>query len=92
MKRIVVGVDGSEGAARALRWAIGLAEKEGAEIIAVLEGLTRIDAETFIDPLTAYDCRIFGEWPFDLLGAVYAQLGQRTLAAEAFRLPEWQVR
>ena len=35
MKRIVVGVDGSEGAARALRWAIGLAEKEGAEIIAV---------------------------------------------------------
>ena len=35
MKRLVVGVDGSEGAARALRWAIGLAEKEGAEIIAV---------------------------------------------------------
>lgn len=35
LKRIVVGVDGSEGAARALRWAIGLAELEGAEIIAV---------------------------------------------------------
>jgi nucleotide-binding universal stress UspA family protein len=35
MKRIVVGVDGSEGAARALRWAIGLAEEERAEIIAV---------------------------------------------------------
>lgn len=35
MERIVVGVDGSEGAARALRWAIGLAEEEEAEIIAV---------------------------------------------------------
>jgi nucleotide-binding universal stress UspA family protein len=35
MKRIVVGVDGSEGAKRALRWAMGLAEEEGAEIIAV---------------------------------------------------------
>jgi nucleotide-binding universal stress UspA family protein len=34
MKKIVVGVDGSEGADRALRWAIGLAE-DGAEIIAV---------------------------------------------------------
>jgi nucleotide-binding universal stress UspA family protein len=35
MKRIVVGVDGSEGAAQALQWAIGLAAEEGAEIIAV---------------------------------------------------------
>jgi nucleotide-binding universal stress UspA family protein len=35
MKRIVVGVDGSEGAALALRWAMGLADEEGAEIIAV---------------------------------------------------------
>ena len=35
MKRIVVGVDGSEGALRALHWAIGLAEEQEAEIIAV---------------------------------------------------------
>lgn len=35
MRRIVVGVDGSEGAARALRWAVGLAKLEGAEIVAV---------------------------------------------------------
>jgi nucleotide-binding universal stress UspA family protein len=35
MKRIVVGLDGSEGAARALRWAIGRAEEDGAEIVAV---------------------------------------------------------
>ena len=35
VKRIVVGVDDSAGSARALRWAIGLARDEGAEIIAV---------------------------------------------------------
>lgn len=35
LKRIVVGVDGSEGAALALRWAMGLAKEEGAEIVAV---------------------------------------------------------
>jgi nucleotide-binding universal stress UspA family protein len=35
VKRIVVGVDGSPGSARALRWAIGLARHEEAEIIAV---------------------------------------------------------
>jgi nucleotide-binding universal stress UspA family protein len=35
MERIVVGIDGSDGAARALRWAIGLASETGAEIIAV---------------------------------------------------------
>lgn len=35
MKRIVVGVDGSPGSARALRWAVGLAQHEEAEIVAV---------------------------------------------------------
>jgi nucleotide-binding universal stress UspA family protein len=35
VKRIVVGVDGSPGSARALRWAIGLARDEKAEIIPV---------------------------------------------------------
>src|SRR5437879_4680626 len=35
MRRIVVGIDGSETSGRALRWAVGLAEREGAEIIAV---------------------------------------------------------
>jgi nucleotide-binding universal stress UspA family protein len=46
VKRVVVGVDGSPGSARALRWAIGLARDKGAEIIAVyalgpLEDLAR---------------------------------------------------
>jgi nucleotide-binding universal stress UspA family protein len=35
VKRIVVGLDGSEGGARALDWAMDLARDEGAEIIAV---------------------------------------------------------
>ena len=35
MKRIVVGVDGSEGSLRALRWTMVLAREEGAEIVAV---------------------------------------------------------
>ena len=35
VKRIVVGVDGSPGSARALRWAIDLAQHDEAEIIAV---------------------------------------------------------
>lgn len=35
VRRIVVGVDGSEAAARALKWAIGLAAPLDAEVIAV---------------------------------------------------------
>ena len=35
IRRILVGVDGSEGACAALEWAIGLAEQTGAEVIAV---------------------------------------------------------
>src|SRR5438105_4940795 len=35
IQRILVGVDGSEGAAAALRWTIGLAKTTGAEVIAV---------------------------------------------------------
>ena len=35
VKRMVVGVDGSEGAARALRWAAQLACEDNAEVIAV---------------------------------------------------------
>ena len=36
MTRIIVGVDGSEGAARALRWAADEADLRGAELVAVL--------------------------------------------------------
>ncbi len=55
------------------------------EILPTLRYLTSIDAEEFFDPLTAYDQRIFREWPFDLIGGVYARLGERAAAAEAFR-------
>jgi tetratricopeptide (TPR) repeat protein len=54
------------------------------EALPILRNLTLIDANTFVDPLTAYDKRIFGEWAFDLLGAAYARLGRRDEAAGAF--------
>ncbi|MGF1598620.1 MAG: universal stress protein [Acidimicrobiales bacterium] len=44
MKRIVVGTDGSEGAANALRWASRLAARVGAEVVA-MTGFMPNDAE-----------------------------------------------
>lgn len=35
MRTIIVGLDGSDGAARALRWATGVAQDTGAELLAV---------------------------------------------------------
>ena len=57
----------------------------GEEILPMLQRLASIEAETFVDTLTAYDHRIFGEWPLDLMGGVYARLGRREAAAQAFR-------
>ena len=57
---------------------------EAEPILPLLEGLVAIDAETFQDALVAYDRRIFGEWPYDLLGAVHARMGRREEAALAF--------
>lgn len=54
------------------------------EVFPILDTLTAIDAETILDPITAYDKRIFGEWAFDLMGAAHARLGQRPEAAAAF--------
>jgi nucleotide-binding universal stress UspA family protein len=70
MKRIVVGVDGSEGAARALRWAIGLAKEDGAEIIAVyalgpLEDLARGTTSAVSAGLGISQSR-FSSWRNDL--------------------------
>ena len=44
LKRIVVGVDGSDGAARALRWAAQFAREDKAEVIAVFARLPVVDA------------------------------------------------
>lgn len=57
---------------------------EAAPILDILNPLIAIDAETFEDPLAAYDKRIFGEWAHDLMGAAYARMGHRDKAAEAF--------
>jgi tetratricopeptide (TPR) repeat protein len=61
-------------------FAVGDAES----VISIVQDLTAIDPETFSDPTTAYDKRIFGEWAFDLMGAAYARLGRNAAAAEAF--------
>jgi tetratricopeptide (TPR) repeat protein len=53
-------------------------------VIPIVECLTAVDAETFSDPITAYDKRIFGEWAFDLKGAANVRLGEYAAAAEAF--------
>ena len=44
MKRIVVGTDGSAGAANAMRWAARLASRHGAELV-VMTGFVPTDAE-----------------------------------------------
>jgi tetratricopeptide (TPR) repeat protein len=54
------------------------------EIVPLLEQLANMSAESAFDPLTAYDIRVFGEWPLDLMGAVFARMGKRERAAKAF--------
>jgi tetratricopeptide (TPR) repeat protein len=72
----------------ALRLAAGrtaLAVGEAEAALALADLLHAIDADSFIDPLMAYDKRIFGEWALDLKGAALLRLGQRAEAADAFR-------
>jgi tetratricopeptide (TPR) repeat protein len=44
--------------------------------IATFQALAAIDAETFFDPLTAFDQRLFGEFSYAALGACYFKLGR----------------
>jgi glycosyltransferase involved in cell wall biosynthesis len=60
------------------------AARQTDEVFPILDALTAIDAEAIVDPITAYDMRIFGEWAFDLMGAAHARLGQNAEAAAAF--------
>lgn len=54
------------------------------EALPMCDDLLAIDAETFVDPLTAYDKRLFGAWPAALKGAALLRLGRRAEAADAF--------
>ncbi len=54
------------------------------EALEIAQRLKSIDPERIIDPHTAYDKRIFGEWAYDLIGACHVRLGNRAAAAEAF--------
>ncbi len=67
----------------AARTALATGEAEAALTLADL--LCAIDADSFFDPLMAYDKRIFGEWALELKGAALLRLGRRTEAADAFR-------
>ncbi|MGB3417849.1 MAG: glycosyltransferase family 2 protein [Mesorhizobium sp.] len=67
----------------AARTAFATGEVEAALTLA--DALAAIDADSFIDPLMAYDKRIFGEWALDLKGAALLRLGRRAEAADAFR-------
>lgn len=67
----------------AARTALAAGEPEAA--LALVEPLCGIDTDSFIDPLMAYDKRIFGEWALDLKGAALLRLGRRAEAADAFR-------
>jgi tetratricopeptide (TPR) repeat protein len=61
-------------------FAVGDAES----VISIVQDLVAIDAETFSNPTTAYDKRVFGEWALDLMGAAYARLGRYADAADVF--------
>jgi len=58
-------------------------------LLVPLQRLVAIDADVFADPLISYDKRVFREWPNNLLGAVYARLGRRREAGEAFARAAW---
>lgn len=67
----------------AARTALAAGETEDA--LALADLLCAIDADSFIDPLVAYDKRIFGEWALELKGAALLRLGRRAEAADVFR-------
>jgi glycosyltransferase involved in cell wall biosynthesis len=54
------------------------------QALAILAGLTAIDADTFCDPFVSYDRRIFGSHAHDLAGVAHLRLGDRAAAAAAF--------
>jgi tetratricopeptide (TPR) repeat protein len=55
-----------------------------ASAIEVFHGLASIDAESFADPLTAFDKRLFGEHAWAALGACYFKLGRYAESAGWF--------
>jgi glycosyltransferase involved in cell wall biosynthesis len=54
------------------------------DALGVLRKLPLEDPESFFDPDSAYDLRIFGEWAYDLIGLANFRAGQFEDAREAF--------
>ena len=52
--------------------------------LAILRSLVGESAETFHDPLVAYDRRIFGELSHQLIGVALLRMGRVGEAADAF--------
>ncbi|MEO1747538.1 MAG: tetratricopeptide repeat protein [Pseudomonadota bacterium] len=50
----------------------------------ILESLIAIDADTYFDPLAAYDKRHFDEWPYALLGDAHFLAGDKDKAMQAY--------
>lgn len=61
-----------------------IAVGRGEDAIPALEALLATDAEHFFDPLTAYNMRLFRDWPADRLGAIHARAGRYAPAAEHY--------
>jgi tetratricopeptide (TPR) repeat protein len=77
----------------ALRWARAralVALDRAEEALAILHGLTQIDADTFFDPRVSFNKRLFREDASGLLGAALFKLGRNKEAAHYFRLAERQ--
>jgi tetratricopeptide (TPR) repeat protein len=60
------------------------ANVEAGSVLPLLLDSIKVDPEAFVDPMVAYDKRIFGEWAYNFSGAVYVRLGRRSEAAAAF--------
>jgi glycosyltransferase involved in cell wall biosynthesis len=58
------------------------------EAIAIFERLAAIDAEQLVDPVAAYDKRIFGALSYASLGAAFFRLGRYQESARWFRRAE----
>jgi tetratricopeptide (TPR) repeat protein len=54
------------------------------EAIAIAQQLLAIDGETYCDPDTSYDRRIFGTYAHDLMGVALLRMGRKNEAACAF--------
>ena len=84
--RIVVAIDGSAGAYRALQWAITLARRTGAEIVAVHVGqpiISDVAAYGFVGPIPTPDWQDDGAFRFERQAFRSERSSRKVLQARA---------